>query len=69
MESKYDGKDSAPVFAPRWSGPFIIHAVWDRNVYKLRTDPMVTGKQTGFIRHPVNGPRLRVVVDCELPGG
>ena len=39
-ESKYDGKGYAPVFAPCWTGPFVIHSVWDKNVYKLRTDPV-----------------------------
>ena len=65
-ESKYDGKGFAPVFAPRWSGPFIVHAVWDRNAYKLRTDPTVTGKQTGFLSHPMNGSRLRPFVEGDL---
>ncbi|RPB26458.1 hypothetical protein L211DRAFT_835305 [Terfezia boudieri ATCC MYA-4762] len=47
-ESKYDGKGFALVFAPRWTGPFVIHSVWDKNVYKLRTDPFITEKREGF---------------------
>ena len=42
-ESKYDGKGFAPVFAPRWTGPFVIHSVWGKNVHKLRTDRAITG--------------------------
>ena len=44
-ESKYDGKGFAPVFAPRWTGPFVIPSVWDKNVYKLPTDPLITRKR------------------------
>ncbi|KAF8456190.1 hypothetical protein BGX38DRAFT_1163122 [Terfezia claveryi] len=51
-ESKYDGKGFAPVFAPRWTGPFVIHSVWDKNVYKLRTDPLITGKVGGVFEEP-----------------
>lgn len=65
-ESKFDEKGFAPVFAPRWSGPFVIHSVWDKNVYKLRTDPSVTGKKVGYIKNPVNGHRLKPYVEGEL---
>lgn len=65
-ESKYDSKGFTPVFAPRWIGPFIIHAVWDKNVYKLRTDPLVTGRKVGYLKNPVNGFRLKAYVEGEL---
>ena len=38
-ESKYDGKGFVPVFAPRLTSPFVVHSVFDKNVYKLRTIP------------------------------
>lgn len=58
-ESKYDRKGFAPVFAPRRTGPFVIHSVWDKNVYKLRTVPFITGKRVGYLKNPINGSRLK----------
>lgn len=52
-ESKYDGKGFVPVFAPRWTGPFVIHSVYDKGAYKLRTVPG-DGKRAGYLRNPVN---------------
>jgi len=65
-ESKYDTKGFTPVFAPRWTGPFVIHAIWDKNVYKLRTDPLVTGKKVGYLQNAINGHRLKPYVEGEL---
>lgn len=65
-ESKFDGKGFAPVFAPRWTGPFVVHAVWDKDVYKLRTDPSVTGRKVGYLKNPINGLRLKEYVEGEL---
>ena len=57
-ESKIDGKGFVPVFVPRWTGPFDIHLAWDKNVYKLRSDPLITGKKVGYLKNPINGHRL-----------
>lgn len=65
-ESKFDGKGFTPVFAPRWTGPFVVHAVWDKNVYKLRSDPTITGKRVGYLKNPINGSRLRAFVEGEV---
>lgn len=65
-ESKFDGKGYAPIFAPQWTGPFVIHAVWDKNVYKLRSDPTVTGKKVGYLKNPVNGFCLKAYVEGEM---
>ncbi|KAF8456151.1 hypothetical protein BGX38DRAFT_1139896 [Terfezia claveryi] len=65
-ESKYDTKGFTPVFAPRWTGPFVIHAVWDKNAYKLRTDPLITGKKVGYLKNAINGYRLKPYVEGEL---
>lgn len=64
-ESKYDGKGFVPVFAPRWTGPFIIHSIYDKGVYKLRTVP-TEGKNTGYLRNPVNGARLKAFVEGDV---
>ena len=64
-EPKYDGKGKfVPVFAPRWTGPYVIHSVYDRNVYKLRTIP-VGGKKAGYLKNLVNGWRLKLYVDAD----
>ena len=65
-ESKYDTKGFTRVFAPRWTGPFVIHSIWDKNVYKLRKDPLVTGKKVGYLKNPINGYRLKAYVEGEL---
>ena len=64
-ESKYDGKGFVPVFAPRWTGPFVIHSVYDKGAYKLRTLPS-DGKRSGYLRNPVNATRLKPYVDGEV---
>lgn len=61
-DSKYDGKGFVPVFAPRWTGPFAIHSVYDKGAYKLRTIPEA-GKNPGYLRHPINGSRLKPYVE------
>ena len=67
-EPKFDGKGKfVPVFAPRWTGPYVIHSVYDRNVYKLRTVPDGS-KKTGYLKNPVNGHRLKPFVDGGLVG-
>ena len=65
-ESKYDTKGFTPVFALRWTGPFVIHSVWDKNVSKLRIDSLVTGKKVGYLKNPINGYRLKAYVEGEL---
>ncbi|KAF8451659.1 hypothetical protein BGX38DRAFT_1259471 [Terfezia claveryi] len=65
-ESRYDAKGFVPVFAPRWTGPSIVHTVFDKNVYKLVKDPEVTGKKVGYLRNPISGMRLREFVDGEV---
>ena len=65
-ETKYDGKELCPVFAPRWTGPFQVWEVWDKGAYRLRSDPRYSGKKTASIpRNPVNGNRLRIYVERE----
>ena len=64
-ESKYDGKGFVPVFAPRWTGPFVIHSVFDKGVYKLRTIP-ADGKRPGYLRNPINGARLKPFVEGDI---
>ena len=64
-EPKCDGNGFVPVFAPRWTGPYIIHSVFDRNVYKLRTVPS-DGKKVGYLKNPVNGSRLKLFVDVAV---
>lgn len=56
----------APVFAARWQDPFIVFQVIGNNAYKVRTDPRVTGKRTGYIKNTVNGVRMRMFVDGEV---
>ena len=65
-ESKYDAKGFTPMFAPRWTGPFVIHTLWDKNMYKLRMNPPVTGKKVGYLRNAINGHRLKPYVEGEL---
>lgn len=48
-DSKYD-TGFAPVFAPRWKGPFIVKQRLDKNVYRLRTDPLMSGKRSTRVR-------------------
>lgn len=65
---KYDGKRKfVPVFAPRWTGPFVIHSVYDRNVYELRTIPD-GNKNVGYLKNPVNRSRLKPFVDVAADG-
>ena len=64
-DSKFDVGFS-PVFAPRWKGPFFIKNCFDRNVYRLRTDPAVSGKRSTALALPINGSRLRLATEQEL---
>ena len=64
-ESRYDTKGFVPVFAPRWTGPFVIHSVYDKGAYKLRTIPS-GGKKAGYLRNPVNASRLKPFVDGDV---
>jgi transposase InsO family protein len=65
-ETKYDGKELCPVFAPRWTGPFQVWEVWDKGAYRLRSLPKYSGKQKPTIlRNPVNANRLRQYVERE----
>jgi transposase InsO family protein len=65
-ETKYDGAELCPVFAPRWTGPFQVWEVWDKGAYRLRSDPRYSGKKTASIlRNPVNGNRLKAYVERE----
>ena len=63
-EPKFDGKGFVPVFAPRWTGPYIIHSVYDKNVYKLRTIPDGQ-KKAGYLKNPINGSRLKPFMEDE----
>ena len=64
-DSKYD-VGFPPVFAPRWKGPFIIKDCLDKNVYRVRTDPEISGKRSTALALPINGSRLRKATDQEL---
>lgn len=65
-ETKYDGKDLCPVFAPRWTGPFQVWEIWDKGAYRIRSVPRFSGKKTaGLLRNPVNGNRLKPYVESE----
>lgn len=65
-EPKYDGKGKfIPVFAPRWTGSYVIYSVFDKDVYKLRTEA-AGGKKVGYLRNPVNGSRLKAYVEGEV---
>ena len=65
-EPKYDGKGKfVPVFAPRWTGPYVVHSVYDRDVYKLRTEPS-SGKKAGYLKNPVNGSHLKAFMEQEV---
>jgi hypothetical protein len=65
-ETKYDGAELCPVFAPRWTGLFQIWEVWDKSTYRLRSDPRYSGKKTiSILRNPVNVNRLHRYVERE----
>ena len=63
-DSKYD-VGFPPVFAPRWKGPFIIKDCLDKNVYRLRTDPSISGKRSTALALLINGSRLRKASEQE----
>ena len=42
----------------------MIHSVFDRNVYKLRTIPL-GGKKAGYLKNLVNGSRLKAYVESD----
>lgn len=64
-DSKY-GVGFPSVFAPRWKGPFIIKNVLDNNVYRLRTNPDISGKRSTALALPINGARIRLASPQEL---
>ena len=64
-DSRYD-TGFAPVFAPRWKGPYIVKQRLDRNVYRLRTDPLISGKRSTTLQYPINGMRLKLATAQEL---
>ncbi|RPB23528.1 hypothetical protein L211DRAFT_882608 [Terfezia boudieri ATCC MYA-4762] len=64
-DSKYD-IGFPPVFAPRWKGPYIIKERLDKNVYRIRTDPVVSGKRTTTLQYPINGMWLKRVSEQEF---
>ena len=64
-DSKYDS-GFPPVFAPRWKGPFIVNDRLDKNAYRLRTNPDVSGKRSTALALPINGSRLRRATAQEL---
>ena len=55
-----------PVFAPRWKGPFFVKDCLDKNVYRHRTDPAISGKRSTALALPINGSRLRLATEQEL---
>ena len=65
QDSKYDA-GFAPVFAPRWKGPYIVKERLDKNAYRPRTDPLVSGKRSTALQYPINCMRLRKVTEQEL---
>ena len=38
----------------------------DKNVYRLRTDPLVSGKRSTTLQYPINGIRLKLATVQEL---
>ena len=64
-DSKYD-VGFPPVFAPRWKGPFFVKERLDKNAYRLRTIPEVSGKRSIALALPISGSRLRLANDQEL---
>ena len=64
-DSKYD-VGFVPVFAPRWKGPFFVKERLEKNTYRLRTIPEVSGKRSIALALPINGSRLRLASDQEL---
>ena len=64
-DSKYD-VGFPPVFAPRWKGPFFVKDRLAKNVYRLRTNPDVSGKRSTALALPINGSRLRLASAQEL---
>jgi len=55
-----------PVFAPRWKGPYIVKERLDKNVYRIQTDPLVSGKHSMTLQYPINGMRLKRVSEQEF---
>lgn len=64
-DSKFD-VGFPPVFAPRWKGPFFVKDRLDKGVYRLRTDPAISGKRSTALALPINGSRLRLATEQEL---
>lgn len=64
-DSKYD-VGFPPVFASRWKGPFFVKDCLDKNVYRLRTDPAISGERSTALALPINGSRLRLATEQEL---
>lgn len=64
-DSKYDA-GFAPVFAPHWKGPYIVKQQPDKNVYRLRSDPLVSGKRSTALQYPINGMHLKHVTEQEV---
>ena len=64
-DSKYD-VGFPPVFAPRWKEPFFVKDRLAKNVYRLRTNPDISGKRSTALALPINGSRLRLASAQEL---
>ncbi|KAF8431978.1 hypothetical protein BGX38DRAFT_1277023 [Terfezia claveryi] len=64
-DSKYD-VGFPPVFGPRWKGPYIVKERLDKNLYRIRTDPVISGKRSTTLQYPINGMRLKKVREQEL---
>ena len=47
-ESKYDAKGFNSCTCVNGLGLFAVHAVWDKNAHKLRTDPLVYREECGI---------------------
>jgi hypothetical protein len=65
--TKYDAHGIVPVFAERWQGPYIVAGVLERNTYRLRTIPKVTGKRAILLASPINGIRLKLYEEGLVP--
>lgn len=64
-DSKYD-VGFPPVFAPWWKEPFFVKDRLAKNVYRLRTNPDISGKRSTALALPINGSRLRLASAQEL---
>lgn len=63
-KSQYDMQGFMLVFAR--TGPYVVHSIYDKYVYKLRTDPVVTWKKVGYLCNLINSSKLEKYIDGEV---